>query len=277
VSLTFLGDVSLDLNVVRGEVHREIGGGVYYGAVAASRLGAVVRVLSKAPEVDRPPFAAIADAGATLDWLDSPACTSIRNDYPSENPDERVSRVLSLAVPFTPGDIAGLEADLLHVNPLWMGMVPPDLLPLLRPRCRLLCADAQGFLRRVGPDGQAAHQPWLEAPRYLPLLDLLKVDATEAAVLTGCHERGAAAGVLLALGVRAVLLTHRDGVLVRDAQGTSEAPWSGWTLEGRTGRGDTCTAAFLVGLDRGLARADALALAARVTSEKMGYRGPYRG
>jgi sugar/nucleoside kinase (ribokinase family) len=74
-----------------------------------------------------------------------------------------------------------------------------------------------------------------------------------------------------------VLLTHRDGVLVRDAQGTSEAPWSGWTLEGRTGRGDTCTAAFLVGLDRGLARADALALAARVTSEKMGYRGPYRG
>lgn len=103
------------------------------------------------------------------------------------------------------------------------------------------------------------------------------MDAVEAAVLTGCSDHGAAAGVLQTLGVRTVLLTHRDGVPARDTGGTSEAAWGGWTLEGRTGRGDTCTAAFLVGLDRGLDRAAALSLAARVTSEKMSYRGPYRG
>lgn len=277
MSLTFLGDVCLDLNVVRGEARREIGGGVYHGAVTASRLGADVRVLTRAPEADRPTFAAIGEAGAALEWLESPACTSIQNDYPTENPDDRVSRVISLAAPFTAGDLSGLKADILHVNPLWMGMVPPELLPLLRPRCRVLCADAQGFLRRVAPDGQAAHSPWSEAPRYLPLLDVLKVDAVEAGVLTGCRDHHGAAGVLRNLGVRTVLLTHRDGVLARDAQGSSEAPWAGWTLEGRTGRGDTCTAAFLVGLDRGLDRAEALALAVRVTSEKMGYRGAYRG
>ena len=49
------------------------------------------------------------------------------------------------------------------------------------------------------------------------------------------------------------------------------------TLEGRTGRGDTCTASFLVARGRGMDLADAAAFAAEVTSPKMQYRGSYRG
>ena len=48
------------------------------------------------------------------------------------------------------------------------------------------------------------------------------------------------------------------------------------TLEGRTGRGDTCTASFLVACGRGKDLADAAAFAAEVTSRKMQYRGSYR-
>ncbi len=277
MSLTFLGDVCLDINVVRGEARDEIGGGVYHGAVTACRLGAEVRVITKARAQDRHHFDAIEQAGAHITWLPSAAGTAIRNDYPSENPDDRISRVISQAEPFRAAELEGLELDALHVNPLWMGMVPPGLLPVLRPRVRLLGADAQGFLRRVAADGSAAHRPWPEAGDFLHLLDVLKVDIVEAQTLTGIEDRHAAATALLEQGVGTVLLTHRDGVLAARADGRHEAPWGGWTLEGRTGRGDTCTAAFLVGLLRGDGLAEALALAARVTSAKMQYRGPYRG
>ena len=151
MSLTFLGDVCLDINVVRGEPRREIGGGVYHGAVTACRLGCPVQVLTKARAQDRHHFHEIEQAGADITWAPSATSTSIRNDYPSEDPDDRISRVISQAEPFTPAEIQGLHAAALHVNPLWMGMVPPSLLALLRPRVGLLGADAQGFLRRVAP------------------------------------------------------------------------------------------------------------------------------
>ncbi len=277
MDLSFLGDVCLDINVVRGEPRREIGGGVYHGAVTASRLGADVRVITKAPVADRPHFDAIEQAGARITWIDTPACTSIRNDYPSENPDDRVSRVIAQADPFTAEELAGFSLRALHVNPLWMGMVPPELLAVLRPRVELLGADAQGFLRRVQPDGSAAHRPWPEAGEFLHLLDVLKVDIVEAHTLTGREDRHEAAVALLELGVGTVLLTHRDGVLAARGDERAEQPWGGWTLEGRTGRGDTSTASFLVGLLRGDSLDDALALSARVTSAKMQYRGPFRG
>ncbi len=277
MTITFAGDVCLDINVVRGAARHEIGGGVYHGALTATRLGAACRVLTKARAADRPRFAAFEQAGVPVSWLPSASGTSIRNDYPSDDPDERVSRVISQAEPFTAADLEGLRTEVLHVNPLWMGMFPPELLPRARRCTRLLGADAQGFLRRVDADGTAAHRPWPEAARWLPLLDLLKVDIVEARSLTGCVQPLDAARALRQLGVGTVLLTHQDGVLAMDARDHCARDWSGWTLEGRTGRGDTCTAAFLVGLERGLSLAAAVALAVRVTSAKMQYRGPYRG
>lgn len=277
MSITFAGDVCLDVNVVRGVAREEIGGGVYHGAVTARRLGVPVQVLSKARAQDRQRFVAIEQAGAILHWLPSATSTSIRNDYPTDDPDDRVSRVISQAEPFRVEELEGLESDVLHVNPLWMGMFPPELLAPARARCRLLCADAQGFLRRVDPDGRAEHRPWPEAGAFLRLLDVLKVDIVEARALTGMRDRDRAAGALLEMGVDTVLLTHQQGVLAATRSQRCERPWGGWTLEGRTGRGDTCTAAFLVGRVRGLDLDAALDLAARVTSAKMMYRGPYRG
>ena len=74
-----------------------------------------------------------------------------------------------------------------------------------------------------------------------------------------------------------VLLTHRAGACVCDGHACEESPFTGFTLEGRTGRGDTCTASFLAARGRGESLADALAFATEITSRKMRYRGPYRG
>jgi sugar/nucleoside kinase (ribokinase family) len=111
----------------------------------------------------------------------------------------------------------------------------------------------------------------------LALLDLFKVDSREAVLLTGEQNPAQAARAVHALGPKLVLLTHRDGVCACDGKAVYESAFSGFRLEGRTGRGDTCTASFLVGRGRGLSLAEAVAFAAEITSRKMRYRGPFRG
>lgn len=276
-ALAFAGDLCLDVNVIGDDARHEAGGGVLHGAVTAARLGVPVRAWAKTAPADQPRFGALDAAGVEVHWVESPASTSIRNEYPPGRPDQRTSRILGRAAPFTAYEVAALSADILHLNPLWAGLFPAEHLPLARTRARVLSADAQGFLRHAAEDGTLEQRPWPEAARYLPLLDVLKVDAGEARTLTGLDDRVAAARALRDLGARTVLLTFEDGVLAFDGEDLHEARWSGWTLEGRTGRGDTCTAAFLVGLAQGLPLPAAVALAARITSAKMQYRGPYRG
>ena len=273
--LAFVGHACRDVNVIAGRARVSWGGGVLHGGITAARLGAHVTVLTRAAPRDRGHFAALAKAGVEVSWLAGDLTTSIRNLYPSEDPDARVSSVVRRAAPFSEADLTGLEADVVHVNPLVAGELPAGVLAGLARRFPSVCADAQGFLRHAAADGRLETRP-PESPLWLEHLDLLKADAGEALALTGSDEPREASARLVALGVRSVLLTHREGVLVRAEGRVFEAPFSSCTLEGRTGRGDTCTAAFLVARSR-CSMEEATRLAARVTSTKMCYRGPYRG
>ncbi len=228
----------------------------------------------------RPGFGHLSKAGVECVFLPSPTSTSIRNVYPSENPDDRQSALISRAAPFTEEDldcIAGFRADVVHVNPLWFGEFPPALLTLLRPRATFLAADAQGFLRVAEPDGQMLHRDFAEKHTLLPLLDLFKVDSKEALLLTGEEDPKRAAQAVHALGPKLVLLTHQGGVCVFDGRETSSAAFGSYALEGRTGRGDTCTASFLAARGRGLDLPQSTTSAADITTRKMQYRGAFRG
>ena len=280
MKIALIGHVCVDKNVVRGETETLYGGGVVHGAITANRLGAEAVVLTRCAEADRIHYQHVSQAGAHVIFLPSAESTSIRNVYPTENPDDRQSFLISRAASFVEEDleqVAALNPDVVHVNPLWLGEFPPALLSVLRPKARFLAADAQGFLRAPQPDGRMIHQDFTEKRDVLPLLDLFKVDSKEALLLTGEEEPRLAAEAVQALGPRIVLLTHREGACVFDGQAYHESPFKSFTLEGRTGRGDTCTASFLAARGRGASLADAVAFAADITSRKMQYRGPYRG
>lgn len=280
MDVLFVGHVCVDENVVRGRAERLYGGGVVHGAITAQRCGVSAAVVTKCAEADRAGFRHLGEAGVTAVFLPSPTSTSIRNVYPGENPDERVSRLVSRAEPFDEADldrIAAIGAEIVHVNPLWFGEFPVGLVPDLRRLAPYLAADAQGFLRVAEADGSMVHRDSDAARSVLQLLDLFKVDSREALLLTGEEDPERAVRAVHALGPRRVLLTHQGGVCVYDGAAVHRGAFTGWTLEGRTGRGDTCTASFLAGRRRGMSLADATAYAAAVTSEKMRYRGPYRG
>lgn len=272
----FVGHVCIDRNLVRGALETFYGGGVVHAAVTARRLGAEVGVLTKCAAEDRERFTSFRDAGVDATFLPSQASTSIRNEYPTENPDDRKSVLISRADPFRAEDLAALAADVVHLNPLWHGEFPLELLPWLERRASVLGADAQGFLRHADESGALAYRDLADKRAVLSRLDVFKVDTNEAQILTGLEDVRLAARAVHELGPRIVILTHRGGVCVYDGREFHESPFTAFTLEGRTGRGDTCTAAFLVGMQRGGLR-EATALAAEVTSQKMQYRGAYRG
>ena len=119
------------------------------------------------------------------------------------------------------------------------------------------------------------HRDWPDKGEYLRYVDLLKVDHREARVLTCIDEMEPAIARLRELGAGAVMCTHAGGVVVGDATGIYREDFAPYTLEGRTGRGDTCTATYLVArAERDTA--EATRIAAEITSAKMQYRGPLR-
>jgi len=274
--ITFIGHVSKDINKTPANTKTTPGGGVLYGSIAATKLGAESIAVTKFAQEDRYLFEIIPQSGVILQKLDSRTTTSIENIYKHPNSDERESRVISLAESFKKDDVEGIKSEVIVINPLWHGEFPERLLNVVREGADLLIGDAQGFLRNVKEDGKMVYTTWQERFEYMKMFDIFKVDTKEAYTLTGKTNISKACKEISEMGVKIVLLTHKNGICVYNGQMMYEAPFRSWTLEGRTGRGDTCTAAFAVGLKR-YSLQKATELAAAVTSEKMQYAGPYLG
>ena len=274
--VVFLGHVSKDVNITNGEEKIVPGGGVIYGGATVVGLGEEAEVYTKCAKEDMEIFTSIAPK-VKFHFLPSSTSTSIENLYPSSNPDDRISRMISRADPFTVRDLMFInETGIIHINPLWYGEFPDELIEKARKKATFLAGDAQGFLRQVDEDGKMVYRDWKKKEEYLCFFDLFKVDSNEARIMTGSDEPKEATKRIVEMGVKMVLMTHKNGVCVYDGKDFYEAEFGEWKLEGRTGRGDTCTAAFLVAMHR-FSLPQAVKFAAEVTTRKMQYPGPYRG
>jgi sugar/nucleoside kinase (ribokinase family) len=134
--------------------------------------------------------------------------------------------------------------------------------------------DAQGFVR-VAEGNDVVFKDWEEKREGLAMVEFLKVDDTEAQVLTGTTDRREAAATLAAFGPKEVVLTHGKGVLVYSKGRFHEASFAPQNIVGRTGRGDTCFAVYVA---RRLSTEpqEAVRFAAAATSLKMETPGPLR-
>jgi sugar/nucleoside kinase (ribokinase family) len=96
----------------------------------------------------------------------------------------------------------------------------------------------------------------------------------EAELLTGESDIKVAARMIAEMGPSEIVLTHRDGVLVYAEGQFHAAGFFPQKLIGRSGRGDTCVAAY-VSRRLTASPAEATVWAAAVTSLKMEAEGPF--
>jgi sugar/nucleoside kinase (ribokinase family) len=272
--VAFLGNYTKDTIISAAGTRLVDGGAFNYGAHAAAAMGLKVAAITRLAREDWRVVRELARLGVDVFAEATPQSTCLRLEYPSANPDERVIYVASSAGSFTPAQVADVGAQAFVLGPSFRGEVGLDVIQALAARGARIAADVQGWVRVVR-DGKLALEAWPEARLVLVHVDVLKADAVEAERLTGEADIHRAARRLADLGPGEIVLTHRDGLLVYADGRFHEAGFFPEALVGRSGRGDTCLAAYTA---RRLVAppAEATVWAAALTSLKMEAEGPFR-
>jgi sugar/nucleoside kinase (ribokinase family) len=273
--IAFVGHFTKDTIVNASGTEVRLGGAFYYGCHVARRMGLNVAVVTRLSTADHAIVDELEGMGVTVFPTFTPESTNLRIVYPSSDLDKRQIFNTGFAGAFTRQEVAGIESRSFHIGASLRGEVPIDVVEGIHEKGARVSLDVQGFIR-VNANGELISAPWPEMPQVLRLVHLLKTDIAEISYLTGETDMRRAAATLAALGPGEVIVTHNAGVLVLADGQFYESPWLVGEIRGRTGRGDTCTAAYL-GKRLTASPAEATRFTAAVTGRKLEAPGPFHG
>jgi sugar/nucleoside kinase (ribokinase family) len=242
VRVAVVGNLSLDH--VDGGPPRP-GGPPHYAAHALSALGAPALVRAKCAQADRERLVRPLEAlGLAVEWRRGATTATYAFSYDG---DVRSMDVRELGTPWSPDDVAGLEADWVHVGALFRGEFPAETLAALAEVGVRLSLDGQGLVRPA-ETGPLVLEPEPERS-LLRYVSVLKLSEEEALALVG----GLDEQPLSELGVPEVIVTlgSRGCIVVVERQ-FFRVPASPLDVE-PTGAGDAFAAAYVVERSRGSA------------------------
>ena len=285
--IVFIGHCTKDVITIKEETTNIPGGGVYFGAVSAGyclkkngtdkQKEISLEVLTIGNKEDYIKIEEeIQKCGGKLTLIEDTSTTTFKHWFKDNQPDKRESSVPAIARSYTWEDIKNHKAKLFYVNPLLFGEMPLDLFAKMKDNCSLMSCDAQGLLRHY-LNGELKLQVPNGLEEALKYIDILKVDCVEAEALTGIKESREACLKLLEKGPKYVIFTQSEAVELHTKDTFYKSAFKQWSLEGRTGRGDTVSAAFL--LEHFILGVDiqtALDVAAVATGKKMMHPGAAR-
>ena len=274
VDVMMIGHFAKDRLVVDGAGEIASGGAVYYGSVALQRIGVHVAVVTRLHPTDFALLDELEQEGIQVFAAAAPATSGIENIYNSADMERRTCKLMAFAGPFRQEQVPDLAARVCLITPIIAGEVNLSLLKSLATRGPV-GLDVQGFVR-VREDGHLVFRQWPDMAEGLAHVTYLKVDRAEAELLTGQTDLRVAACQLAEYGPREVVVTQSSGVTVYADEQVYQAPFTPRSLDGRTGRGDTCFATY-VGKRLSASPAEATRFAAAVTTLKQEKPGPWRG
>lgn len=272
--IAYIGHYTHDTVILPDSTVTQKGGAFYYGCHVATAMGLKVAVITRLARQHLDAMTDLEKLGVTVFAKTTRRSTCLRLVYPTANLDQRVIYADSTAGPFTPAEVANIQARTFHIGASIRGEVPLKVVQALAAKGARLSLDVQGFIR-VNQGGRLVFDHWPEAAAFLRPVNVLKTDAVEAEAMTGHADLRRAAADLAALGPQEVLITHNGGVLVYADGQYHEATFRAKSLAGRTGRGDTCISAYL-GKRLTAGPAEATRWAAALTSLKLETPGPFR-
>lgn len=272
--ILMVGNFAVDKLIVDGVKEIASGGGVYYGSIAARRVGASVAVVTRLHPDEFWRLDEMKAEGVTVYPIAAEGTSGIANYYQSSNMETRICKPIGFGGKFSLDQIPAVSAKVIMLSPLYAGEVDLELLKQLA-KLALVSLDIQGFVRVPVVDG-LEFRPWVDLAEGLRHITYLKVDRSEAEYLTGQTDLRVAAQALHAMGPKEIVLTQSSGVTVYADGKFFEAPFTPRSLAGRTGRGDTCFCTYIA---KRITSDPMVACqwAGVVTSLKQEKPGPWRG
>jgi sugar/nucleoside kinase (ribokinase family) len=271
--VVYIGNYTKDTIVTPTGVRYVDGGGACYAAYAASRLGRKVAIVTHLAWEDAHVVDDLKSAGIACHTSFTPQSTLMKLEYPTTDPDIRSLSVEGIAGSFNAEELEGFDMKAAVIGSSLRGEVGLDVIRALHDRKVTVSADMQGFIR-VLRGKELRNEPWEEMKDTLALVDILKSDAVEAEFLTGRNEIHQAAEVYASMGPSEIVLTHKDGLLIFAGGIFYELEFYPSSLDGRSGRGDTCIGTY-VAMRGCYPPLKAGIWAAAVTSLKMETLGPF--
>jgi len=275
--IVILGHLAKDIIEVDGKSYTSLGGAVYYGGIAGSHMGLKIAIITRLKETDFSLLDIFKKMGISFHVHPSEETSGLRNIYSSINMEFRDYKPLGFAGLFTKEEIPdSLKTKIFVIGPIVAGEVDLDLLEYLKKEYpKILCLDVQGFIRfRDKNKVFYSRLSVKEKKEIISDINVLKLDQTEAEILTEQKIVGKAANDLLTFGPKEILITHEKGISVFTSNVSFHFPWKNKNINGRTGRGDTAFISYLGSrLNKNLE--ESLKFAAALTSLKLESPGPF--
>ena len=239
-------------------------------------MGLKITIITKLKKQDFSLLAQFEKNGIKYFAYPSEETSGIKNVYTSTNMEERTYEPLGFAGPFSVEEIPRINTKMFLIGPIIAGEINIELLDYLFVKFKgKLALDIQGFIRGI-KNNQMIYFNLTKKQKtdILSKVDYLKVDETEAKILTNQSDIISAGNELKSYGPKEVLLTHKGGISLFTNETSYIFPWKNKSSIGRTGRGDT---AFISYLGSRLHKDpyDSLIFAAALTSLKMESLGPF--
>lgn len=270
-----LGHFSKDKLVIHGIEKNTPGGAVYYSGLALSKMKIRSGIITRLNKDDYYQLDVLRSNGVDVFAYESELTTEIRNTYVTADLDKRICEPIAFAGGFTEENIPNIETRVFHIGSLRVGEVSLELVNYITRRFPKVSLDLQGFLR-IKEGNELKFLDWPEKINGLRQIHTVKADSAEAEVITGEKDIAKAAQVIASWGPSEVVITHVEGLLVYAEGEVFKRPFVIRSLDGRTGRGDTCISAYLTGRLKSSPE-DSCKFAAAVTSLKLEKEGPFNG
>jgi sugar/nucleoside kinase (ribokinase family) len=276
--IVFIGHMCLDRIYPYGkEAQVAPGSAVLCGAMAAARVGGRVAVVTRMHPNDSAYMDPMREAGVECYLAPSPATTEMVVTHPSPDVDLREMRQTKNAGFMRTDELPEIDARFVHLAGITDREFDMEFMRELNRRGHSVSVDMQSFVRQV--DEKTRVIKFVDVQRkneIVALMDRVKLDVVEAEILTGERDLTKAARIVSSWGCPEVVITRAEGVHARlNGEDYYEA-FTNKSIVGRTGRGDTTFAGYMVRrLDHG--PAESLKFAAALVSIKMETPGPFKG
>jgi len=274
--IVIIGHVAKDIIEIDGVSKPVLGGAVYYGGLAGSRMGLKLAIITRLKIEDFPILDSFEKNNIKYFAYPAKETSGIKNIYSSQNMEYRSYEPLGFAGAFNKKEIPDINTKFFVIGSIIAGEIDLELLKYLNEIYNgRLGLDIQGFIRGLKDSKmQYFNLTEKEKVEIISKVDYLKVDETEAKILTTLSSLPKAGKQLIKLGPKEVLITHKSGINLSLKDESYFFPWKNKSSIGRTGRGDT---AFISYLGSRITKSpeDSLRFSAALTSLKMESIEPF--